>query len=211
MNDSTIVRPMNFKLPPLPFRFDYLEPFISRDALEYHYLKHHQGYVDKLNTLTKDTDWANVSVEELIRSTEGNIYNNAAQVWNHAFYWHSFTRDNTRILDRDFEEAINDSFGSFELFREQFLQASSTLFGSGWTWLVLTPENKLSIMQGPNAWNPIVDNNTPLFVCDVWEHAYYLDYKNRRMDYLEVFWKLINWEAVESRYLSRDHLMTDCC
>lgn len=202
---------MNFQIPELPFGFDYLEPHISRRTLEFHYTKHHQGYVDKLNTLTKDTDWARVSIEELIKSTEGNIFNNAAQVWNHAFYWHCLTRKKTEINNGELKAAIEERFGSPEAFKEHFLQAAVTLFGSGWTWLVKDREGKLSIMQGPNAWNPITENLIPLLTCDVWEHAYYLDYQNRRLQYLESFWELINWKLIEDRFRMNGHLMTDCC
>ncbi len=202
---------MNFKLPELPYSFDYLEPNISKNTVEFHYLKHHQGYVDKLNKMTRDTDWAMVSIEELIKATEGNIFNQASQVWNHAFYWHCLSRESIQINESELKDAIEDGFGNVEIFKEHFLQAAVTLFGSGWAWLVKDLDGKLSIMQGPNAWNPIVENLTPLLVCDVWEHAYYLDYQNRRLDYVESFWNLINWKQVEDRYRMNDHLMTDCC
>lgn len=201
---------MNFQLPELPYAFDHLEPLISHETLEFHYTKHHQAYVNNLNKLTEGTDWVDVSFEELIRSTEGGIFNNAAQVWNHAFYWFSMSRNNYNIKDSEFKKAVEEAFGNIEGFKNNFMQAAITLFGSGWAWLVMNEEGKLSIMQGPNAWNPIREGAIPLLTCDVWEHAYYLDYKNRRPDYVESFWLLVDWKNVEERYHAKAHLL-DCC
>jgi Fe-Mn family superoxide dismutase len=201
---------MNFLLPELPYPLDHLEPLISRETLDVHYNKHHQAYVNNLNKLTEGSDWKNKSFEELIRGTEGGIFNNASQVWNHAFYWYCMSKNNSRINDPDFKRAILEAFGSIKEFKDNFMQAAVTLFGSGWAWLVLNLEGKLSIMQGPNAWNPIREGCIPLLTCDVWEHAYYLDYKNRRPDYAESFWLLVDWKKVEERFHSRTHLL-DCC
>ncbi|MBE0653660.1 MAG: superoxide dismutase [Bacteroidales bacterium] len=199
---------MNFHLPELPYSMDYLEPVISAKTLEFHYLKHHQAYVNNLNKLTEGTDWTNDSLEELIRATEGGIFNNAAQVWNHTFYWQCMTKSGPGIKDPEFIKAIENSFVSIDSFKSQFLQAAITLFGSGWAWLIRDEEGKLNIMQGPNAWNPIRENSVPLLTCDVWEHAYYIDYQNRRPDYAESFWGLIDWKKVEDRFHANAHLLS---
>ena len=178
--------------------------------MEFHYARHHQAYVNNLNKLTEGTDWANVSFEELIKSTEGGIFNNASQVWNHAFFFYCMSGEPKEISDPSFLKAVEDNFGSIEGFKEQFMQAAVTLFGSGWVWLVINEVGNLNIMQGPNAWNPIREGLTPILTCDVWEHAYYLDYQNRRPDYLEAFWKLIDWQEVEKRYRAGSHLL-ECC
>lgn len=201
---------MEFLLPELPYAFDHLEPLISSETLEIHYTKHHQTYINNLNKLTFGSDWKTKSFEELITSTEGGIFNNAAQVWNHAFYWYCMSRNNYQIKDQKFTQAVIDSFGSIEEMKNDFIQAAVTLFGSGWTWLVINSEGNLRIMQGPNAWNPIRENCIPLLVCDVWEHAYYLDYKNRRLDYAESFWQLVDWKKVEERFQAQSHLL-ECC
>jgi len=201
---------MRFHLPELPYGLDYLEPLISRKTVEFHYHKHHQAYVNNLNKLTDGTDWVNVSFEELMKAANGGIYNNAAQIWNHSFYWECMTRESHEISDPDFIMAIEESFESVESFQSQFIQAAVTLFGSGWAWLVKNQEGRLIIMQGPNAWNPILENHIPLLTCDVWEHAYYLDYQNRRPDYTESFLKLINWKRVEDRFHANSALLS-CC
>ena len=191
---------MTFNLLPLPYSMDALEPVITSKTIEYHYLKHHQAYVTNLNKLTEGSEWSKKSLEDLIRLTDGSIFNNAAQVWNHTFYWESlhsprFSEPKGKLLTE-----IQKEFGSFESFKEQFTQASTTLFGSGWTWLVKSSNGSLRIMQGPNAWNPIREKLIPLLTCDVWEHAYYLDYQNRRPDYVKAFWELVNWNKVEERF-----------
>ncbi len=190
---------MSFQLPPLPFTMNALEPMISERTLEFHYLKHHQTYVNNLNKFTEGSEMAQKTLEELILGSEGGIFNNAAQVWNHTFYWESLrspvkSEPKGRLL-----ELFEKHFGSFESFKDQFSQASLTLFGSGWAWLVLSPDGSLKIKQGSNAWNPLLENLTPLLTCDVWEHAYYLDYQNRRLDYITAFWNIVNWEIVEER------------
>lgn len=192
---------MSFILPPLPFKMDALMPVISPRTLEFHYLKHHQAYVTNLNKLTDGTEWGNKSLEELIRLTEGGIFNNAAQVWNHSFYWESLQKPGKAGPSGKILAALNKNFGSAEEFKAQFTQASITLFGSGWAWLVQLQDGSLKIMQGPNAWNPIRENYIPLLTFDVWEHAYYLDYQNRRTDYITAIWDLVNWEKAGSRLL----------
>jgi len=201
---------MSFKLPKLPYDPDYLEPVISSKTIEYHHGKHHQAYVNNLNKLTEGTDWANSDFENLIKGTEGGVYNNAAQVWNHAFYWECMTRDGNAEPDQALMKVIEEDIGNFDSFRNQFFQASVTLFGSGWAWLVKNQEGKLRIMQGPNAWNPLTEDLIPLLTIDVWEHAYYLDYQNRRPDYVDSFWKLIDWKKVSERYHNNAHMLT-CC
>ncbi len=193
---------MNFTLPDLPFAMEALEPIISRRTIEFHYGKHHQAYVNNLNKLTEGSEWSKKSLEDLIRLTEGGIYNNAAQVWNHSFYWEGLSSPGTMRPGPKLVEVINKSFGSLEIFREQFIVASVTLFGSGWTWLVRGKNNGLKILQGPSAWNPLREDYIPLLTCDVWEHAYYLDFQNKRPEYVEGFWDIINWEKVEARYFS---------
>jgi Fe-Mn family superoxide dismutase len=190
---------MSFQLPPLPFSMDALEPMISARTLEFHYQKHHQAYVNNLNKLSEGSEWAAKSLEELIRESEGGIFNNAAQVWNHSFYWESLHSPAKAEPKGKLLTAIEKNFGSVESFKEQFTQASITLFGSGWAWLVKHPDGSLKIKQGSNAWNPMRENMTPILTCDVWEHAYYLDYQNRRPDYVKAFWELVNWEKVGNR------------
>ena len=194
---------MSFQLPSLPYSMDALEPVISARTLEFHYLKHHQTYVNNLNKLTEGSDWSMKSLEELIRLTEGSIFNNAAQVWNHTFYWESLQSPKKSDPDGKLLSEILKNFGSLESFKEQFTQVSITIFGSGWAWFVKDPDGSLKIMQGPNAWNPIRENRKPLLTCDVWEHAYYLDYQNRRPDYVKAFWDLVNWKKVEERLINQ--------
>ncbi len=190
---------MSFQLPPLPFLMNALEPNISARTLEFHFLKHHQTYVNNLNKLTEGSDWAKKDLEELIRLTDGSIFDNAAQVWNHSFYWDSLHSPNKTEPNGKILHEIQVNFGSLESFKEQFTQVSITIFGSGWAWLVKDAQGSLKIMQGPNAWNPIRENLKPILTCDVWEHAYYLDYQNRRPDYVKAFWDLVNWEKLEER------------
>ncbi len=190
---------MSFTLDPLPFALDALEPYISKQTLEFHYGKHHQGYVDKLNGLLPGSGFENASLEEIIKTAEGGIFNNGAQVWNHTFYWNCLSPDSDNKPEGKLLESINDSFGSFEEFKEKFSNAAATLFGSGWAWLVKNEEGKLEIIQESNAGNPLREGKTPLLTCDVWEHAYYLDKQNKRPAYIEDFWKLADWKAVENR------------
>lgn len=189
-----------FTLPPLPYAMDALAPVISKETLEYHYGKHHQAYVNNLNNLTKDTDMANMTLEEIIMKANGGIFNNAAQVWNHTFYWNCMTPKSTGAPSGKLAEAINQKFGSFDEFKKQFSQSAATLFGSGWTWLAKNADGSLEIMNTGNADLPMKSGKTALLTCDVWEHAYYIDYKNVRLNYIENFWNLVNWDFVSQNF-----------
>ncbi|HEJ9550977.1 TPA: superoxide dismutase [Fe] [Proteus mirabilis] len=189
---------MSFELPKLPYALDALEPHISKETLEYHYGKHHQTYVTNLNNLVKGTDLENKSLEELIKTTEGGIFNNAAQVWNHTFYWNCLAPNAGGAPTGKIAEAINKAFGSFEEFKKQFNDAAAKNFGSGWTWLVKKADGSLAIVNTSNAATPVSGEDKPLLTIDVWEHAYYIDYRNARVKYLEEFWALVNWSFVEA-------------
>lgn len=190
---------MTFELPTLPFAPDALEPVISANTLSFHHGKHHLAYVNNLNNLIKDTKYSDgYSLEKIITEAEGPVFNNAAQVWNHTFFWESLTGEKMTPNEK-LTNAINKSFQSLEKFKELFSEASVKLFGSGWTWLVQDAQGNLSIKQTSNAGTPITEGLTPLLTCDVWEHAYYLDYQNRRPDYVKNFWNIVNWEMVSSR------------
>jgi Fe-Mn family superoxide dismutase len=191
---------MPFKLPPLPFDMTALEPYISEKTLEFHYGKHHQAYVNKLNELVPGTEFENATLEDIIRDATGGIFNNGAQIWNHTFYWNCLSPAGGGEPSGALMEAIVRDFGSFDDFKAKFTNASATLFGSGWAWLVKNDSGKLSIMQESNAGNPLRNNFTPLLTCDVWEHAYYIDKQNRRPDYIADFWKLVDWKKVEGRF-----------
>lgn len=198
---------MSFTLPELPYSMDALSPVISQKTLEFHYQKHHQAYVNNLNKLTENTDWANSSYPELIKHSEGGIFNNAAQVWNHSFYWNSLISGGSRLNKGTFLDSVLSTFGSMESLKDQITQASVTLFGSGWSWLVMDENKNLKIRQGSNAWNPLKENLTPLLTIDVWEHAYYLDYQNRRPDYVSAIWEIIDWEKVNARFEANSPLL----
>ncbi len=188
---------MAFELPPLPYKMDALEPFISRETLEYHYGKHHQAYVNNLNNLVPGTEFESASLEEIVKRSKGGVFNNAAQVWNHTFYWDCLSPSGGGEPKGTVLDAIAGSFGSFTAFKDQFTKAAATLFGSGWAWLVKTSGGKLEIVQESNAGNPMTNGKTPLLTCDVWEHAYYIDKRNRRPDYIADFWNLVNWDFVK--------------
>lgn len=189
---------MAHTLPDLPYAKNALEPHISQETLEYHYGKHHNTYVEKLNGLIKDTEWANASLEDVVRGSSGGVFNNAAQVWNHTFYWHCLSPNGGGAPSGKLAKAIDDAFGSFDKFKEQFSDKAVTLFGSGWAWLVKKPDGSLAIVQTGNAETPLTGDSKPLMTCDVWEHAYYIDYRNARPKYLEAFWNLVNWDFVAS-------------
>ena len=191
---------MSFELPKLPYAMNALEPHISSKTLEFHYGKHHQAYVNNLNNLVIGTKFENSSLETIVLEADGAIFNNGAQIWNHTFYFSSFSPNGGAEPKGVLAEAINKSFGSFADFKEKFSKASITLFGSGWTWLVKKPDGTLDIVQESNAGNPLRKGLTPILTCDVWEHAYYLDYQNRRPDYIESFWKIVDWNIVGKRY-----------
>ena len=190
---------MKFELKTLPYDKKALEPVISEKTIDFHYGKHHQAYVNNLNNLISGTKFENATLEEIIMKSEGGIFNNAAQVWNHTFYWESFSPQPQSEPQGALLEKINQDFGSFAALKEKMSVASATLFGSGWAWLVLNKEGKLEIVQESNAGNPMTKGMKPLLTCDVWEHAYYLDYQNKRPDYIESFWKLVDWKVVEAR------------
>lgn len=191
---------MAIELPPLPYAMDALEPFITKRTIEFHYGKHHQAYVNNINKLVVGTEFENASLEDIIKKATGGIFNNGAQVWNHTFYWNCFKPNGIPAPTGAFAEAIVKSFGSFSQFKEKFNISCATLFGSGWAWLVKKADGSLEIIQESNAGNPLKNGHTPLLTCDVWEHAYYLDYQNRRPDYVETFWKYIDWETVAKRF-----------
>lgn len=188
------------ELPKLMYSLDALEPYISKRTIEFHYLKHHQTYVDKLNALIENTEFEGKDLEYIIKNSKGAIFNNAAQVWNHTFYWESFSEKPSHQPSGELEAQIVKQYGSLENLKQEFTTQALNLFGSGWVWLVKNEENKLEILALPNAENPICQNKTPLLVCDVWEHAYYLDKQNRRADYLKDFWPLVDWEKITERF-----------
>ena len=191
---------MSFELPKLPYKLNALVPHISEETLDFHYGKHHQTYVNNLNGLVPGTEYENASLESIIKKAEGGIYNNAAQVWNHTFYFESFSPGGRKIPAGVLAEAISSSFGSFDSFKDQFNKAAATLFGAGWAWLVKNDDGSLQIIQESNAGNPLRKGLKPIMTCDVWEHAYYIDYRNRRPDYIKSFWEILDWELVAKRY-----------
>ena len=191
---------MKFKLPKLQYGMNALEPYISAKTLEFHYGKHHQAYITKLNNLIPGTKFENASLETIIMEAEGPIFNNAAQVWNHTFYFSSLKIDKSSEPQEQVDTAIKSSFGSYAEFKDTFTKAASSLFVSGWVWLVKNAAGNLEILQESNAGNPLRNKLKPILACDVWEHAYYMDYQNRRPDYLYAFWNLIDWDVVEKRF-----------
>jgi Fe-Mn family superoxide dismutase len=191
---------MKFYLSELPFDLNALEPYISKKTLELHHGKHHQTYVSNLNSLIARTKYKDFNLETIIRVADGPIFNYAAQIWNHTFYFEGLVPGNNNKLKGAFSEVIKNNFGSVSFFKNLFIRSGVSLFGVGWVWLVLNPDGSMEVIQKSNAGNPMRIGLNPLLVCDVWEHAYYLDYQNRRQDYLEAFWKLINWEMIEKRY-----------
>jgi superoxide dismutase, Fe-Mn family len=191
---------MAFELPALPYDKNALEPHISAETLEYHYGKHHQAYVTKLNELTEGTDDAGKSLEEIIKSSSGGLFNQAAQVWNHTFYWHCLSPNGGGEPGGALAEAINAKFGSFDKFKETFNANAVANFGSGWTWLIKTADGGVDIVNTSNADTPIAHGQTPLMTIDVWEHAYYIDYRNARPKYLENVWNVLNWDFVAQNF-----------
>ncbi len=194
---------MPFVLPPLPYEMDALQPYISRETLEYHYGKHHLAYVTNLNNLVAGTDLENKPLEEIIKTQTGSIFNNAAQVWNHTFYWNCLTPNGGGEPKGELLAAINKDFGDFATFKDQFSKSAIATFGSGWAWLVRNPQGKLEIVSTSNAATPLTTPNKALLTCDVWEHAYYIDYRNLRPKYLEAFWNLVNWDFVAVNFTSK--------
>ena len=188
------------QLPELPFSPDALYPLISPETFEYHHGKHHAGYVKKLNGMIEGTEFAAASLEDIVRKATGGLFDNAAQHFNHGFYWNCLAPPSDAKPEGGLARAIDAAFGSFDGFRKEFLDRSATLFGSGWCWLVRGADGALKVVQTSNAGCPVRDGDTPILVCDVWEHAYYIDYRNDRGGYLESFWKLANWKFAESRF-----------
>ncbi len=191
---------MTFELPKLPYEMNALEPYISQETLEYHYGKHHQAYVNNLNNLLPGSGFEGQALEQIVLKSSGGIFNNAAQVWNHTFYWHSMTPQGGGEPHGALADAINKKWGSFAAFKEAFTKSATTLFGSGWTWLVKNSDGSLDIVNTSNAGNPLTDGKKPLLTCDVWEHAYYIDVRNARPKYLDNWWALVNWKFAEGNY-----------
>lgn len=187
-------------LPKLPYAISALQPIISQETLEYHYGKHHQAYVNNLNNLIKETAFANMSLEETILQSSGGIFNNAAQIWNHTFYWNCLTPHSTREPSGKLADAIIKTFGSFDEFKKRFSQTSIATFGSGWGWLVKNTQGELEIVSTSNADTPMTQKQKALLTCDVWEHAYYIDYRNARPTYVEKFWDIVNWDFVAENF-----------
>ncbi|MCW7469171.1 MULTISPECIES: superoxide dismutase [Leptospira] len=184
---------MEHKLPELPYAKDALLPHISPETLEFHYGKHHQTYVTNLNNLIKGTEFENATLEDIVKKSSGGIFNNAAQIWNHTFYWHSLSPKGGGAPTGAVADLITKSFGSFDAFKEKFSQSAITNFGSGWTWLVKKGDG-VEIVNTSNAGSPLKDGLQSLLTIDVWEHAYYIDFRNARPKYVEAFWNLVNWD-----------------
>ncbi|NVJ61235.1 MAG: superoxide dismutase [Fe] [Gammaproteobacteria bacterium] len=192
---------MAFELPALPYAKDALAPTISEETLDFHYGKHHNTYVVNLNKLIEGSEFADASLEDIIKKSSGGVFNNAAQVWNHTFYWNSMSPNGGGEPTGDLAAAIDSAFGSFADFKEKFSQSAATNFGSGWTWLVKKSDGSLDIMNTSNAGCPLTEDGiTPLLTVDVWEHAYYIDYRNARPKYLEAFWTLVNWDFAAKNF-----------
>ena len=199
---------MKHILPELPFSYDALEPTISSKTLQTHYEKHHAGYIEKLNSLIDGTEYRKMTLEELILRADGPIFNNAAQAWNHGFYWNSLAplkKGEIREPEGLLAQALDRDFGSLTKFQKKFTEVGSAVFGSGWVWLVKNPEGRLAIEKTSNAENPMTKGATPLLTCDVWEHAYYLDYKNDRTAYLNGIWSVLHWKFAEFNLAAAQH------
>ena len=192
---------MAHQLPELPYALDALQPHISQETLEYHYGKHHNAYLTKLNDAIKGTDDEQKSLEEIVRASSGGLFNNAAQVWNHTFYWNCLSPNGGGRPEGGLADAINAAFGSFESFKEKFSAEAAGNFGSGWTWLVKNSTGGVEILNTSNAGTALTETDkTPLMTCDVWEHAYYIDYRNARPDYIKAFWSLVNWDFISANF-----------
>ncbi len=191
---------MAYELPELPYAKSALEPHISAETLEYHHGKHHAAYVANLNKLVAGTEFEGKPLEEIISKSNGGIFNNAAQIWNHSFYWNCLSPNGGGAPGGTLGDAITDTFGSFDSFKEKFTASAVGNFGSGWTWLVKNPDGSIEIVNTGNAGSPLTAGQTPLLTCDVWEHAYYIDYRNARPAYVGAFWNLVNWEFAANNY-----------
>jgi len=190
---------MAIELPPLPWARDALAPHISAETIDYHYGKHHQTYVTNLNNLIKGTEFENQDLLAIVRKSQGGVFNNAAQIWNHTFYWNSLSPKGGGEPGGKLADAIKKSFGSFAQFKEDFSKTAIGTFGSGWGWLVQRADGSLGLVSTSNAATPVTGSDRPLLTCDVWEHAYYIDYRNARPKYVEAFWSLVNWDFVASQ------------
>jgi Fe-Mn family superoxide dismutase len=191
---------MEHTLPPLPYAKDALQPHISAETLEYHYGKHHQAYVTNLNNLIKGTEFENLSLEEIIKKSQGGVFNNSAQVWNHTFFWNCMTPNGGGAPTGPVADAINAKWGSFDKFKEEFQKSAVGNFGSGWTWLVKKADGTVDIVNTSNAGTPLTTENVALLTCDVWEHAYYIDYRNARPKFVEAWWNVVNWDFVNKNF-----------
>jgi Fe-Mn family superoxide dismutase len=191
---------MEHTLPPLPYEMDALQPHISKETLEFHYGKHHQAYVTNLNNLIKGTEFENASLEDIIKKSSGGVFNNSAQVWNHTFFWNCMAPNAGGAPTGALADAINAKWGSFDKFKEEFTKSCVTNFGSGWTWLVKKTDGSVDIANTSNAGTPLTGSDKPLLTCDVWEHAYYIDYRNARPKFVEAFWNLVNWDFVAKNF-----------
>ena len=189
-----------YSQPALPYANDALAPVISAETIDYHYGKHEKAYIDNLNKLIAGTEYEDMALEDIIRKSEGGLFNNASQAWNHIFYFFTFSPDGASEPSGELRKAIDLQFGSFENFNQEFVDAGVKLFGSGWVWLACDEDGKLMIIQKQNAGNPLTDGLIPLLTFDVWEHTYYIDYKNRRAEALEKLWDIVDWDVVSSRY-----------
>lgn len=191
---------MTHVLPPLPYEKNALEPHISAETLDFHYGKHHQTYVTNLNNLIAGTEFETLSLEDIVKKSSGGIFNNAAQVWNHTFYWNSLSPNGGGEPTGALADAINAAFGSFETFKAELTKTAITTFGSGWAWLVKNADGSLALVSTSNAATPLTAGQTPILTIDVWEHAYYVDYRNLRPKYVEAFWNLVNWDFAAQNF-----------
>ena len=191
---------MEHKLPPLPYAMDALQPHISKETLEFHYGKHHQTYVTNLNNMIKGTEFENASLEDIVKKSSAGVFNNAAQIWNHTFYWNSMAPQAGGKPTGALAQAIDKKWGSFDAFKDAFNKSAAGNFGSGWTWLVKKADGSVDIVNTSNAGTPLTGSDKPLLTCDVWEHAYYIDYRNARPKYLESWWNLVNWDFAAKNF-----------
>lgn len=197
---NIILTVMTHTMPQLPYEKNGLEPYISQETIDYHYGKHLQTYVDNLNKLIPGTEYENATLEEIIKKADGPIFNNAAQVWNHTFYFNSFAPKPQAQPAGDLKNAIDKKYGSFDNFKAEFEKKATSLFGSGWTWLVADKDGNLDIVNESNAGNPLRNGLKPIMVMDVWEHAYYIDYRNRRAESVKATWNILDWKKIDERY-----------
>lgn len=191
---------MHHELPPLPYSYDALEPHVSRETMEFHHDKHHKAYVDKLNSLIKGTEFENAPLEEIVRRAKGKIFSNAAQTWNHTFFWNCMRKNGGGRPSGALSQAIDSAFGSFDAFNKRFSEEAAELFGTGWTWLVKRNDGTLAIEPKDDADTPLASGGRALLTLDVWEHAYYIDYRNRRPDFIKAFWNVVNWDFAAKNY-----------